>query len=183
MWIRDGQRIESQQTSQAGVVMIITLILLVVLSLLSTYTIRGATSAEQVSNQSRVRNLAYQAAQAALRYCETEVQLHEVDSTKGFAPEAAPVGAPLAYHWQNLANWDGVGTYAALKTVAFTAAGDAGGVVYFKRSPECMVQYLKSGDNKTFVTTARGFGAEVAAKDGSVPSGTEVWLQSIVTMK
>jgi type IV pilus assembly protein PilX len=70
-----------------------------------------------------------------------------------------------------------------LKNVAFVASGDAGGVTYFKRTPECMSQYMTVGNTKVFVTTARGFGPEVSAKDGAVPKGSEVWLQSVITMK
>jgi type IV pilus assembly protein PilX len=175
---------------QDGVVLIVALLMLMILSILASVSIRGASSTEQVANQSRQRALAQQAAEAALRFCETQVQAHALDSTKGFSPQAAPVGAPVTYSWQNMSNWDAidagvnpfVGT-GALKTAAFTASGDAGGKDYFTRKPECMSQYLTPADQKVFVTTARGFGPEVGVKDGKVPNGTEVWLQSVVTMK
>ena len=175
---------------QRGVLLVIVLLMMMALSLLASVSIRGATSNEQIANQSRQKNLAQQAAEAALRYCEGQVQTNALDGTKGFAPQAAPVGAPITYTWQNMSNWDaisaGVNAFVAtgnLKTVTFTANGDAGAVVYFKRQPECMAQYLTVADTKVFVTTARGFGPEMGAKDGAIPVGTEVWLQSLVTMK
>ncbi|BDT72529.1 hypothetical protein os4_20690 [Comamonadaceae bacterium OS-4] len=177
--------------NEQGVVLIIVLILLLVTSIVSSMSIRGASSSEQISNQTRLRSLAQQAAEGALRFCEGQVQLNALDGTKGFLPQAAPVGAPLTYTWESMSNWDaidaGVNAFVGtgnLKPVEFKALSDDGkNMIYFKRQPECMAQYLAVADTKVFVTTARGFGPEVGAKDGNPPKGTEVWLQSIVTMK
>ena len=179
---------------QRGIVLIVVLIMLMVLSILASVSIRGASSTEQVANQSRLKALGQQAAEAALRYCEEQVQLNALDGTKGFVPEAAPVGAGVKYSWETMANWDAIdgavtpwiltGNLKTLTAAQFKASGDAGAVTYFKRPPECMSQYLATGDTKVFVTTARGFGPEVSAtKDGNVPKGSEIWLQSVVTMK
>lgn len=168
---------------QQGVVLIVALIMLMVLTVLASISIRGASSTEQVANQSRQQALARQTAEAALRFCEQQVQLFAVNPATGFAPEAAPLGAGTPYSWQTMANWDTMAPTVNLKTVAVTSAGDAGTKVYFTRQPECMAQYLTPADTKVFVTTARGFGPEVGAKDGSAPRGTEVWLQSVITMK
>lgn len=184
----------SPDGSQRGVVLIIVLIMLMVLSLLASVSIRGASSTEQVANQSRLKALGQQAAEAALRYCEEQVQLNALDGTKGFVPEAAPVGAGTQYSWEIMSNWDAIdgavtpwiltGNLKTLTAAQFKASGDAGANTYFKRPPECMSQYLAVGDTKVFVTTARGFGPEVdGLKDGNVPKGSEIWLQSVVTMK
>lgn len=182
--------VRSRRGYQQGVLLVVVLIMLAVLSILASVSIRGASSSEQVANQSRLKNLAQQAAEAALRHCEAQVQAYTLDNTKGFAPQAAPVGAPVVYSWQTMSNWDAIdaATYpfvatGHLKSVNFTASGDAGAVTYFKRPPECMSQYMAVANTKVFVTTARGFGPEVPAKDGNAPVGTEVWLQSVVTMK
>lgn len=175
---------------QSGVVLIVALLMLMVLSILASISIRGASSTEQIANQSRQKALAQQTAEAALRFCEQQVQANAATPASGFAPEAAPVGAGVPFSWESMSNWDAisaavnpfVGT-GTLKTVAFTAAGDAGDVAYFVRQPECMSQYTTPGNSKVFVTTARGFGPEVGIKDGNAPNGTEVWLQSVVTMK
>lgn len=175
---------------QSGVVLIVALLMLMILSILASISIRGASSTEQIANQSRQKALAQQTAEAALRFCEQQVQANALNPANGFAPEAAPVGAGVKFSWETMGNWDAisaavnpfVGT-GTLKTVAFTAAGDAGAAVYFARQPECMSQYTTPANTKVFVTTARGFGPEVGAKDGNAPKGTEVWLQSVVTMK
>lgn len=184
---------------QKGVVLIVALLMLMVLSILASMSIRGTSSTEQIANQSRLKTLAQQAAEHALRFCESQVQIHELDVANGvavptgFTPQAAPVGAGVKYNWETLSNWDSNNAAAnalvGLKTVAFAANGDAaaaGGaaaVTFFAHPPECMAQYVVVANTKLFVTTARGFGPEVGAKDGTAPKGTEVWLQSFVTMK
>ncbi|MCZ8258103.1 MAG: PilX N-terminal domain-containing pilus assembly protein [Polaromonas sp.] len=168
---------------QQGVVLIVALIMLMILTVLASISIRGASSTEQVANQSRQQALARQTAEAALRFCEQQVQLFALNPATGFAPEAAPLGAGTPYSWQTMGNWDTLTPTVNLKTVPVASSGDAGTNVYFTRQPECMAQYLTPADTKVFVTTARGFGPEVGAKDGSAPKGTEVWLQSVITMK
>ncbi|MDO9165599.1 MAG: PilX N-terminal domain-containing pilus assembly protein [Rhodoferax sp.] len=185
-----------RRTNQGGVVLIVALIMLMLLSILASMSIRGASSTEQIANQSRLKVLAQQTAEAALRFCEQQVQAHEADATTGFAPEAAPIGAGAKFSWETMSNWDAISSAVnpfvgtgTLKTVAFAAAGDAAAagpaaaVTYFARQPECMSQYTTPANTKVFVTTARGFGPDVGAKDGNAPQGTEVWLQSLVTMK
>ena len=178
------QTVNVKLHAQQGVVLIVALIMLMILSVLASISIRGASSTEQVANQSRQQALARQTAETALRFCEQQVQLFAANPATGFAPEAAPVGAGTPYSWATMANWDTVPAPSAnLKTVAIASSGDAGTKLYFTRQPECMAQYLTPADTKVFVTTARGFGPEVGAKDGSAPQGTEVWLQSVITMK
>ena len=177
----------------------VSLIMLMMLSILASVSVRGASSAEQIANQSRQKALAQQAAEAALRFCEQQVQF-ELDgnpATIGFAPEPAPVGVPFS--WEPgaagggraaMSNWDAWNAaenpYVAtnnLRRVVFAAQGDNFGFEYFRRQPECMSQFITPANNADFVTTARGFGPDVAAKtNGNVPQGTEVWLQSFVTV-
>lgn len=56
---------------QRGVVLIVALILLVVLSLVSAAAIRGSSSSELSTNNTRTQALGMQSAEAALRVCET----------------------------------------------------------------------------------------------------------------
>ena len=72
-----GQRPASACVSRAGsqrqrgVVLIVALILLVVLSLVSAAAIRSSSSSELSTNNTRTQALGMQAAEAALRVCET----------------------------------------------------------------------------------------------------------------
>lgn len=171
---------------QRGVVIIITLFLLMILSILASISIKGATSTEQVASQSRQVVLAQQAAEAALRYCEGMVQAFRAGRNPNIQPQAFVAGAsPL---WQSMSNWDveNIATSPGLTEVPLSAFADTAGatpVKYFNRPPECIAQYQAAGDTQRVIVTARGFGPEVSAqRTNSAPVGTEVWLQSVITM-
>lgn len=177
------------QQGQQGIVLMIALIMLVVISMLATLSIRNATSSESVAGNVRTTALASQAAEIALRYCEDVLV-----STKPPTSAAAPAGwnelpyeaPPTEPKWKDPTNWDKV--TAEVFVVPATSVNAAS--VTFKRPPECMVQQvqvvagtpLKLLTSTTYVITARGFGPEVAAADGtrSRPLGSEVWLQSTI---
>jgi type IV pilus assembly protein PilX len=177
-----------QHTSnQRGVILIITLFLLMILSILTSISIKGATSNELIANQSRQRVLAQQAAEAALRFCENQVQAFRAGRVPNIQPQVFVAGvSPL---WQSMANWDveDATTVPALNIVPLTAFGDVAGgpnpVAYFNRPPECIAQYVAVGDVQRVNITARGFGPEVPTdRTDTAPVGTEVWLQSVITM-
>ena len=175
--------------NQRGVVLIIALIMLVVLSLVAVVSIKSTLSSEVSTNNSRTQTLAMQAAEAALRHCETlaqnSIKLPTVDPKK--TPEAAPA-AGATYFWEDVANnWDSTGfTDHGGVVLTATDINDSATQGLYKRFPECMVQYLDTSPYK-FVVTARGFGPDVAALEGNLPGtpakpvGTEVWLQSTNT--
>lgn len=195
---------------QKGVVLIVALIMLVVISLLASFSIRNATSTEAVSGNVRMTQLALQAAEIALRYCEDGV-------VQTFSPTPTFTIQPLAYknpaYWSekdgsgNLKNWDTSASLgnafptvdtpsvpAATTATAFLVVPSSvvNGSVTYKRPPECMVESMQvqnaSGslnNTSTYVVTARGFGPEVASEDASRsrPQGSEAWLQSTIEIK
>jgi type IV pilus assembly protein PilX len=177
--IRMKSQASSRHRAQQGMVLAIALIMLAVLSILASMSIRGASSTEQVANQSRLKALAQQTAEAALYFCEQQVLANSIDAANGFAPEAAPVGT--TYTWESIDNWD-TRPSADLRRIPVAAAGDTGSAAYFTRPPECMSQYMSPNDGKVFVTTARGFGPDVKTT-ANPPEGAEIWLQSIVTLQ
>ncbi|WP_411878704.1 hypothetical protein [Polaromonas sp. YR568] len=169
--------------TQQGIVLAVALVMLALLSILAGISIRGASSTEQVANQGRLKALARQTAEAALRFCEQQVQANAADPVLGFTPEDEPAAA-AGYTWELMDQWDRQPS-SHLRTVPVKAAGDTEAAAYFMRPAECMSQYLNSG-HKVVVTTARGFGPEVPArkdKDKNPPKGTEIWFQSIVTLE
>lgn len=56
--------------SQRGIVLFVALIMLVIISLMAVMIVRNATSSEAVNSNVRQLQLATQAAETALRYCE-----------------------------------------------------------------------------------------------------------------
>jgi type IV pilus assembly protein PilX len=180
------------RAAQQGVVLIIALVMLVVISLLTTLSIRSAVSTESVSGNVRTTELASQAAEIALRYCEDAVaQLNggtgSLTSTPSILAEADPP------RWKSMATWDGNASDPFVIPTEYV--NQATGAETYKRRPECIVERMPVVKNNggvksltttsTFVITARGFGPEVAAADGARkrPQGSEVWMQSTIELK
>lgn len=179
---------------QSGVVLIISLIMLVVISILATLSIRNATSSEKVSANVRTTELASQAAEIALRYCEEAVL--QIDSGVGSLTSlptvlayVAPV-APAKPFWLDTASWDG--STSTPFVIPDTSVNQVDADATFKRMPECMVVNTPVVDaagvvstTSTYTITARGFGPEVpavtAARDR--PTGSEVWMQSTIELE
>jgi type IV pilus assembly protein PilX len=180
---------------QSGVVLIIALILLVVISLLAVTSMRSAGSSESVANNVRTTELATQAAEIALRHCESAaikvVKILSGDTTSAEATyndqslgNAQILWAATSVQWQNTATWDSTSTLPYVLPTTLV-----GGTSTYKRPPECMVESLTGvtpvSIGAAFIITARGFGPEVAAADSSRtrPQGTEIWLQSTIEIK
>ena len=194
----------TSEPAQRGVVLIIALVMLLVISLLATLSMRNATSTESISGNVRTTELATQAAEIALRYCEDAAA-----QSIGWPGTLDPVpfipvfsSTPL---WSAkdtsgvLTNWDGAGSSAApanptgpVLVIPGGSINQAGAGVTFKRPPECMVERMQMATNTTtvttattFVITARGFGPEVAQTNAArdrPKSGSEVWMQSTVEL-
>jgi type IV pilus assembly protein PilX len=186
---------------QRGVVLIIALVMLVVVSLLASFSVRNAVSSEAVSGNVRTTQLANQAAEIALRYCEDKT----VTYIKAWpAPPAAAIAYPatiaagpilLAYSPGRAINstiWDNTATSTTTVISIPATAVNQGAIDTFQRVPECMVENMPVVNaastgldtTSTFLVTARGFGPEVqpSANRGR-PTGTEVWLQSTIQIQ
>jgi type IV pilus assembly protein PilX len=176
---------------QSGVVLIIAMMMLIIISLASVNAMRSATTNEVVANNARGQALAMQAAEAGLRYCETNVVTYlnavvasgtaTVTATAVVAIAAAPV-APTPYLWETLdTNWDAAAAAPSLVPLSLINNSSTSVLTTYQRQPECLAQYLDPGKNTKAVITARGFGPEVTAVTAGSsrkPVGTEVWLQS-----
>ena len=195
------------RSQQSGVALVIALILLVVLSLLAATTLRNAASTEQVNSNVRQSQLAQQAAETALRYCEDAV-VNWAGSATATATATAPlrfttpasanpadlqasmilelVAAPIS---QVATKWDANSTNAYPLILPLDVVNPPGASYdTYQRPPECMIERLSpataSTYNSNFTITARGFGPEVSAADSSRsrPTGSEVWLQSTIEL-
>ena len=179
--------------AERGIVLVIALILLVIISLLAVTSLRNAGSSESVAGNVRTTELATQAADIALRHCEssaikiTKLIANASDtSAQATYPttlvEANVQRVSTADQWKSVTNWDSTTT-----TAVFVLPSDlVGNTATYQRPPECMVESLTgvtpTGPPASFVITARGFGPEVAAGTGR-PAGTVVWLQSTLEIQ
>ena len=185
---------------QQGVALLIALVLLVVISLLAVTSMRNAGSSESIAGNVRTTELATQAAEIALRHCESSVLKIQTNANGDFTP---PVGTyPTTFNAANIlpastpAQWPNVTTTwdsssAAVFVLPLDLLNQTGmAITTYQRRPECMVERLpvmlpgSTAVNTTtsFVVTARGFGPEVAEVPVGTsrvrPVGSEVWLQS-----
>lgn len=188
--------------AQRGVVLIIALVLLVVISLLAVSSLRSAGFSESMAGNVRTTQLATEAAEIALRHCESSIlkiqknafgdttSAEATYSTTFNSANILPATTPPI--WQNMTMWDGSST--AVYVLPASLLNQSLLITTYKRFPECMVQLLplmvegnpEVKTNSSFVITARGFGPEVAALVGSTrvrPVGVEVWLQSHIELE
>lgn len=178
--------------SQSGVVLIIAMIMLIVVSILAVTSMRNAASTEALAGNVRTIEMATQAADIALRHCEASVIDIVTVAGGGTATYATTItaanilSAATPPNWQNAADWDKVNSNVLVLSPTLLTLPD--GTTVYKRPPECMIENLPIipaggtavNNTASYVITARGFGPDVAAADGSRsrPMGSEVWLQS-----
>lgn len=185
-----GRRRTAAPGRSKGVVLIIALILLAVIGISSALALRMSLFGDIVSQNLRAQNLALQAAELALRYCERQVATDP-------GSVAMLRGPGAAVEWQLADNWTPARSVAVPAGVLGTAAG-------YNTPPQCLVrafsadEYLPaetpgagsiSSDDRGFSSefvvlhriTARGFSPDFARDNGGQPiSGAEIWLQSVV---
>jgi type IV pilus assembly protein PilX len=194
---RNPQR-RPRSLAQRGVTLIVAMGLLLVVSVIAAVTVKGSANSEIIANNARSQELAWQAAEAALRFCERGVRNQHVvtkltatltisDYTLTIAN--APTGLPPL--WATPATWDATPSVAI--SVPLFRLDDAAAVAatsgitkesarfqgIYQRSPECIAQYAGSGTTGGNViwVVARGFGPEVQ-DNAPRPAGAEVFLQS-----
>ena len=185
---------------QGGVVLIMALIMLVVISMMAVMSVRNASSSEGVNANVRQTQLANQAAETALRYCEDAVLglIPTGVSTATFtsSPPASTTVTFSASYIDDFRTtplsisttfWDSTGSSNpnVILVLPASSVNRLGITSTFSRSPECIVERTvpssaTSTYSKSFNITARGFGPEVSAADStrSRPTGSEVWMQS-----
>lgn len=177
----------SRRHRQGGISLIIVLIMLVIIGMTSAATIRNATSDERVTNNMRMQNLAQQYAEAALRYCESQVAKADSDPMRvvtlkeGILVETAIGGAPA---WNHDYAWTGIGG-AALASLTTVPEGQILSLDSSFRPtalPQCVAekQVVEVGKPSAYVITARGFSPDYSADaaTGKTTGGSVVWLQS-----
>ena len=165
---------------QRGVTLIIALIMLVVIGLASAAVMRGSLTSDTMANNARVQMLASQAAQLALRFCETQVERKPADWVSGFSIQAATaVGA--AHNWESYTNWESGGK---AMTVPSSVMASAKSTFTPSTLPQCLAEYSNDVTGaKAVIVTARGFSPDYAETSGRQTAGSVVWLQSTLSIQ
>lgn len=163
---------------QGGVALIVALVVLVIIGLTSAAVMRGALSADLVTNNTRVQALATQAAQVALSFCE---QQFKVGPNPPINVLSAPVGG-AGMAWETFANWSDADM---VNDVPSDYMQSALSTFVPSKLPQCMVQHSTTGapnNAPTLVITARGFSPDYAETNGVTTAGSVVWLQYIMAV-
>ncbi|MBX9902199.1 MAG: hypothetical protein K2Y28_15585 [Burkholderiaceae bacterium] len=164
-----------------GFVLPTALIFLIIMTLVGITAIRRATSEEKISGNIRAQSLAFQAAEAALRYCQKDLEnsapngrlpldtgvivtVGSIPIVQYVLPATPSADPPLPTVWADRANWT--------NTNSFTLPANT--VINVAAQPQCMIEEWPiavpgGGVKKAYLITARGVGAVDTAV---------VWLQA-----
>ncbi|WPG34835.1 PilX N-terminal domain-containing pilus assembly protein [Variovorax sp. EBFNA2] len=184
-------------TNERGVVLVVTLILVVILSLVGTFAIRNATQSERSINGIRSAEVAREAAETALRFCE-QVAMFDGDGkdyteygTTGMRARiiATTIGSEfdVGAAWRDSSSW--VGNSAILVPKDYInkkSTGTQVDAVQLEIQPRCLVQKIATTSTPQltgYLITARGFAnnASFDGTTGKATQGAEAWLQSVLT--
>lgn len=176
--------VEFRPQRQDGIVLPVALVLLVIVSFAGLFAARNSASFEQFSNNLRTTNVARQAAELGLRYCEqVVVDLTENDSATYTAGVTGQVLIPGTLQsnitqgrWNTLANWANGSANLLVVPVAYDS--NVKTEAKLAVAPTCMAELMT---DDRFVITARGLSNDARVDgNGRLVNGSEVWLQSIL---
>jgi type IV pilus assembly protein PilX len=177
---------------QHGISLVIVMIFLVILSVLGISAMQGSTLSSRIARNEADRNLAFQAAEAALRDGELDARNLKVDiseCTAGAIGCRAVLVEPGAFNatcadglccsvtlcgtmvstlpvWTDAAKW---GTTGA--SVSYGLYTGATALPIVSRQPRYLLEVFETADDPVYRVTAVGFGAN---------ESTQVMLQSTV---
>lgn len=163
------------------------LILLVIISFAGLLAARHSATFEQFSNNMRTNQVSRVAAEDALRQCERIAK----DSADGGASFPLQVGRIVATPitadtvtaiqagvWNTHVNWAAGAPNLITITPEFDNTVQTT-TLQRRNNPTCIIQAMT---NNRFLVTSRGLSADARiGADGRLMTGSEVWLQSILT--
>ncbi len=173
--------IRTVRRRERGIALAIALILLAVIGISSVTAMRSGMFGTMVAGNLQQGQLALQAAEAALRFCERQAMVLPA----GVPVQPVPLtntDQPTA--WTTPANWLPAAGMAATLPNAVVDSAAAG--VQYNVLPQCMVERMElrsvrgALDEEAFLVTARGFSPNFRRDAQGAINGSEVWLQSTI---
>ena len=165
--VYENQNHHSSPARQRGAAMVIALVMLLILTLLATASARMTLLDERMMGNTQDRNVAFQAAEAAIRTGEGDLiapVLPDFDGTNGLWQPAAPGDEPV---WQTV-DWEDVGndvlSYNGLANAPGSLAEATAAYAIEEMPPvPCVLCSEKAGvvpdEPAIYRVTARGVGA------------------------
>lgn len=144
----------SKKIKQSGVVLIVSLIMLLLLTLIGVSGVQTTALEEKMASNSRDQNIAFQAAEAALRAGEALIEgSASVDKTDFTTTPVNADGLHLVTEnldYKAAATWGNAESVEYATTIPLVAA-----------KPRYYIEYIKdTAPNSYFRVTARGTGAQ-----------------------
>ncbi|CAN5879900.1 N/A [soil metagenome] len=177
---------------QRGFVLAVSMIFLVIMTVLAITAIRRTTLDEKVAGNLRGQNVAFQAAEKALRYCESVLELRtgnvdictqktglradlnaiQIQPSDPATADFANPQANFPQRWALLANWTGGAPLAS-------RVADVDVIANVAAQPQCMIERwdfalapgVTTGPTYAYVITARAVGSTNTAV---------AWLQETI---
>ena len=185
MYLSSFQKLPMRYASERGMVLVIGLVMVLLITIIGISAIRGSGLQESMAGNMRDRNVAFQAAESALREGEAEVSpavkslpaFTCTGTSKGLCPDQSKTPASSVIYWSST-QW---GTTAKQTTLAFEDVTsppryvvevlevDIGSSAAAEGSAIDVAGMQSTGDATPYRITAQGFG---------LSSDTQVVLQS-----
>ncbi|MEO8151693.1 MAG: PilX N-terminal domain-containing pilus assembly protein [Rhizobacter sp.] len=141
-----NQKAMSRPHTQQGAILIIAMIMLMLITMVSIGLVRSSTMNEKMAGNSRDRDKAFQAAEAAVRSCLSELV---AGTYVGSSPtQLTPATSPSVQVWDDPANWT---SSTNSKAITVDSTGLAA-------QPRCMFEVLGAGSG-SYRITGRAVGA------------------------
>lgn len=180
----------AKSSAMRGISLIIVMIMLIIIGVTAASAMRSATSEQRATNNMRMEALAQQYAEAALRYCETELKKPDAARTNTLKAAVIPATTFTASGWEQPVTWTGIpgsgGASATRTPVPVQNISTSGITVVPTTPPECVAETQPIPTDITHtvtVVTARGFSPDYSRdSNGNTTAGSVVWLQSILNL-
>ncbi len=163
-----------------GFSLVIVLLLLAAVALGSVHALKLSSGSARAAGGFRMQALAWQAAEAALRYCEAQLMLLDAQRPAALREAAMPVTQPSSPAWALASRWQGDAVLSP--PTEWWRPEDA--AVGNWPSPQCLAERQPWGDLQVYTVTARGWppGPRLSPGLGVPGTGTVVWLQSVLLL-
>lgn len=189
------------QHKQTGFVLAVSMIFLVVMTLLAVAAIKKSTLDEKIAFNLRAQNMSFQAAEKALRFCETGLNLRGGDTelcTRRRAstfptlinsnePDSMDASKNFPTLWRDSENWKSGGPNSATQLPYGTVDSVPG--LSAENQPRCMIEEWPINPNTggsvgtskfpAWVITARA-GPKIDEEESGKGEIAVVWLQEII---
>lgn len=175
---------KSLHSTQKGFVMLTAMVFLMVLTLLALTAVRRATQGENIAKNMGEQNVAFQAAETALRYCQKDIEETLKGSTLDIGtvltkthniPINRYVGGPpdfvIPSLWRTRTNWVAQGYRLPTNTVEYVSA-----------QPECFIEEWTKPNAEGFVRkknegTGLSSSFVITARAQGIGPNSVIWLQ------